>query len=128
MKENMYRFYNRIIMILVAVGVIMTMYFEEILLSIVVVLIGIIIKMALRTRLSQPDFDERTYVISEKASRLTVQITGLLFALLGLLLIFLERINYSEFHQAGYLFAFCALIIIILNTLFFSYYRRKLGG
>jgi len=64
--------------------------------------------------------DERTYRISEKASRRIYQVFVTSAALIGTTLIALNK-----HAEAGYTLAFSACALLVLYLLFYSYYNRK---
>jgi uncharacterized membrane protein len=95
---------------------------------IIAVILSVMLLMVLRRRVKDIIVDERTYAISEKASRLTLQIVAIGMAVTG---VFLLAFNHGEdktlTHVALTLeYATCALLVI--SYIAYYYYRNKLGG
>ena len=128
MKFETYRFYMRIIsiaiLLIIAVSVILEFYF----LLIAVILIAVISANVLRRRVSGMVQDERTFRISEIASRRTVQIVGMVTGMGGVILIALSQVGFEEFEQVGSVMAIFASAIIFCYLMLFVYYSKKLGG
>jgi uncharacterized membrane protein len=127
MEQNMYRFYMRIALILVVLAVMALVYLEIYYLSIVVLLLAILGVYGLRRRVNVPVQDERTFRISEMASRRTIQIVGMVTGLGGVILVALSQSEFKELEPIGYFMAIFACALILCYTALFAYYRRRLG-
>lgn len=71
--------------------------------------------------------DERIRQIGQKASRITLQIVSLGFALLGAVLISLRNL-YPRYTDLGFFMAYSSCGVIVLYSLFYKYYNREYGG
>ena len=86
----------------------------------VAVIGGILVLQLIKRRVEDVLEDERTYRISEKASRRVLEIFGIGSALTGVTLIALDK------HQeVGYALAFSACILILLYMIFYAYYSMR---
>jgi len=72
--------------------------------------------------------DERTYLISEKASRIALQIFVIICVVTGLALMVLGQYKYPEVLQTAYTLTFFASALSVLYVVFYGYYSRKYGG
>jgi len=72
--------------------------------------------------------DERTYRISEKASRIALQIFVIICVVTGLVLIVLGQYKYPEVLQTAYTLTFSASALSVLYVVLYGYYNRKYGG
>jgi len=97
-----------------------SMHIHNFVLPFVAVTAGILILHLLRRKVDEVIEDERTYRISEKASRRVLEIFGTGSALAGITLIALDK------HQeAGYALAFSACVLILLYMVFYAYYSMR---
>lgn len=71
--------------------------------------------------------DERIYQVSQKASRVTLQIVALGFALGGAVLISLRNL-YPGYTDLGFFMAYSSCGVLVLYSLFYKYYNREYGG
>jgi len=86
----------------------------------VAVIGGILVLQLIKRRVEDVLEDERTYRISERASRRVLEIFGIGSALTGVTLIALDK------HQeVGYALAFSACILILLYMIFYAYYSMR---
>ena len=86
----------------------------------VAVIAGILVLQLIKRRVEDVLEDERTYRISERASRRVLEIFGIGSALGGVTLIALDK------HQeAGYALAFSACIMVLLYMIFYAYYSMR---
>ena len=100
----------------------------ELTIAIVAVVIGMILLYLLKNRVTQVIEDERIYRINEKASRRTIQVVGIITALLGLTIIGLSKSGYLELTEVGFSLAYFATALLMVYMLFYGYYAKKLGG
>lgn len=128
MKLETYRFYMRIISIAILLIVVVSVILELYFLLIAVILIAVISANVLRRRVSDMIQDERTFRISEIASRRTVQIVGMITGMGGVILIALSQVGFEELEQIGSAMAIFASAIIFCYLMLFVYYSKKLGG
>ena len=82
--------------------------------------IGVVLIVLGRRRVTEIIEDERTYRISEKASRRIYQVFVTSAALVGTILIALNR-----HEDVGYTLAFSACALLILYLVFYSYYNKR---
>ena len=90
-----------------------------------VVLCGLVLPYLLRKRVREVIEDERMHKINEKASKVTLQIFGIVTALLGVILIALSQGGFTYFRQAGFTLAYSACILLLVHLILYSYYTRK---
>ena len=100
----------------------------ELTIAIVAVVIGMILLYLLKNSITQVIEDERIYRINEKASRRTIQVVGIITALLGLTIIGLSKSGYLELTEVGFSLAYFATALLMVYMLFYGYYAKKLGG
>lgn len=127
MDQNMYRFNMRIAMILVVLAVVVSAYLEIYYLSIIFLLLAVLGVYVLRRKVDVPIQDERTFRISEMASRRTIQIVGMVTGLGGITLVALSQLEFKELEPIGYFMTIFACALILCYTALFAYYRRRLG-
>ena len=97
-----------------------SMNIHNFILPFVAVIGGILALQLIKRRVEDVLEDERTYRISEKASRRVLEVFGTGSALTGVTLITLDK------HQeAGYALAFSACILILLYMIFYAYYSMR---
>jgi uncharacterized membrane protein len=127
MKPMTYRFYARLGLIIVALIVVLSTFLEIYALPLVVVPVAILCLLGLRRRVDGSIIDERTYRISELASRRTVQFVGVVTGIGGGVMVALGQMGYAEVSLPGYAMGFMASFLIFCYIGFYGYYRRKLG-
>ena len=97
-----------------------SMNIHNFILPFVAVIGGILALQLIKRRVEDVLEDERTYRISERASRRVLEIFGIGSALTGVTLIALDK------HQeVGYALAFSACILILLYMIFYAYYSMR---
>jgi uncharacterized membrane protein len=128
MNPNMYRFYARLGMLILALIVVLSIFLEIYALPLIVVPVAILILLGLRRRVDGLIIDERTYRISEFASRRTVQFVGVTTGLGGGVMVVLGQMGFEGVSLPGYVMGFMASFLIFCYIVFYSYYRRKLGA
>ncbi|AKB30042.1 hypothetical protein MSSAC_3716 [Methanosarcina siciliae C2J] len=92
-----------------------------------VVLAGMAAMYNLKSRLEGVVEDERIYQISQKASRITLQIMALGLALGGTVLIAMRK-AYPGYTDLGFFMAYASCGILVLYSLFYRYYNKESGG
>ena len=110
--------------IITAIGVVI----DSFLLSLIGVSIGIMILYLSKERVTEIMRDERTLLISQKASTATLSLSIVGMAFTGLLLIILSRQGYADFEQLGYTLDYLALIMMGTKSYFDWHYKNQLGG
>ena len=100
----------------------------ELTIAVAAVVIAMILLYLLKSRVKQVIEDERIYRISEKASRRTIQVDGIITALLGLTIIGLSKSGYLELTEVGFSLVYFATALLMVYMLFYGYYAKKLGG
>lgn len=86
---------------------------------------GSVLLYLLRKRVKEVIEDERIHKINEKASTVTLQVFGIVIALLGAILIALSQGGLSDFRQAGFTLSYSACFLILIYSILYSYYARK---
>ena len=88
--------------------------------AIAAVIVGNILMVLGRKKVTEVLEDERIYRISEKASRRVLEIFGIGSALIGMVLI-----TSNSYAKVGYILAFSACVLLMFYLIFYSYYNRK---
>jgi uncharacterized membrane protein len=127
MKPMMYRFYARLGLIIVTLFIALSILLEIYALPLIVVPVALLCLLGLRRQVNGLIIDERTYRISELASRRTVQFVGVATGIAGGVMIVLGQMGYEGVSLPGYAMGFMASFLIFCYMGFYGYYRRKLG-
>jgi len=96
-------------------------------LAVGVVLAGMAAMYNLKSRLEGVVEDERIQQISQKASRITLQIVALGLALGGAVLIAMRN-TYPGYTDLGFFMAYASCGVLVLYSLFYRYYNKEYGG
>ena len=91
-------------------------------------IVGMVILYLLRKRVKEVVEDERVYSIADRASRLTIQILGLIIAVAGCTLVAASRGDSPDLTQAGFALVYAACGLLILYYISYIYYSKKLSG
>lgn len=89
------------------------------LLALIAVVAGIAILKLLESKTIVED--ERTHLISGKASRVTLQIFGMAIAIAGAIILALK----NEMKYIGYTLAYLACVLLVVYLISYGYYSRK---
>ena len=127
MERKKFKLYWLVITIVMGLVIGLSAFRGEPITAIVAVVIGMILLYALKSRVKQVIEDERVYIISEKASRRTIQVIGTTTALLGLSILGLSRSGYLELAEVGYSLACFAVVLLMVYMIFYGYYSKKFG-
>ena len=92
------------------------------------VIISLILLTVLRRRVKDIIVDERIYAISEKASRLTLQVVSIGMALAGVILLAIYHGENKTLTQVAYTLEYATCALLVVNYIAYYYYRNKLGG
>jgi uncharacterized membrane protein len=84
--------------------------------------------LVLRRNVVEVMYDERSVLIQNKAASMTLIISTVGLAVIGLLMVFLGRQGIGSFEETGYILAFLANFMLGLNVLLGYYYSGRLGG
>lgn len=95
--------------------------------ALVTITIGVIYKIILRKQVQGVLHDEMFFTISEKASRLTLQISLIFFALASLIFIFIGKNVDPNFLIVAYTLSAATCFSMILSIVFFQYYSKQYG-
>jgi uncharacterized membrane protein len=90
--------------------------------------VGVLLVFCLRRSIDEPAYDERSYVISTKASAATLRVFTISASILGGILMFLGSTSSPEVLQWGSGLVFIACTLLVLRVVFWVYYNRKYGG
>ncbi len=127
MDRKKFKLYGRVITIVVGFVIGLSVIMREPTIAIVAVIIGMILLYSLKSRVKQVIEDERIYIISEKASRRTIQVVGTITALLGLAIIGLSKSGHLKLAEVGFSLAYFATALLMVYMIFYCYYAKKLG-
>ena len=89
---------------------------------------GTVILYLCKKRVKEVVEDERVYRIAEKASRLTIQISGILMAIAGATLLAASRGGSPDLEQTGFAVAYSACGLLLIYYISYIYYNKKFGG
>jgi len=93
----------------------------------VAIVVGTALLYLLRSKVTQVVEDERTYVISGKASSITLRVVSFVAASIGAVLIALSKGGLTDFEQAGFTLAFTGCALLVLYIIFYGYYGKEYG-
>ena len=86
---------------------------------------GAVLLYLLRRQVSEVIEDERSYRVSEKASRFAIQVFAVVTAISGITLTAARTSDSSPFREVGLTLAFCACGLLILYLISYAYHDRK---
>jgi uncharacterized membrane protein len=87
---------------------------------------GAILFYLCKIRVEDVMADERDERVSEKASKVAMEVFAATSAFAGVLLIAL-RVEHPEYTNAGFALAFSACALMILYSVLYGYYNRRYG-
>ncbi|MGB3919795.1 DUF2178 domain-containing protein [Methanothrix sp.] len=87
---------------------------------------GVVLLYLCKSKIKEVVEDERDVKVSEKASKLAIEIFAATNILIGVVLIAL-RYRCSEYTNIGFTLAFSASSLMILYSLLYGYYNKKYG-
>ncbi len=90
--------------------------------------IGMVALLISRSSVAEVTHDERTAQIQNRAASVTIAITTVGLAVVGLSMVLLGRQGIGDFEETGYVLAILANIELGLNALLRYYYAGRLGG
>ena len=128
MKLDSYKKLLRIVTFSIAIIVAFGVVLNNLIIPLSGVIVGFLVLYLGRQSVKEVDRDERTSIISQKASTATLSVSITVTALLGIGLVFLSRAGYLNYEDLGFLLAMQSLIIMSLKVFFDWYYRNRLGG
>jgi uncharacterized membrane protein len=99
----------------------------DFILPVIAIIVGLLVLNTLKRRVKVIIEDERIYKISQEASRRTVQVIGVLFSTLGLVILGLSRSGYLNLEEIGYSLAYFAATLLVVYMTFYIYYGKKYG-
>ena len=128
MNRKEFTWYGTIIMLILISPVSWSISVRNFVLPVIAIILVLTVLFFLRSRVKEVTVDERMHLIHEKASRMTVQVFGLITVLIGFVLIALSRSVDADFSQSGFTLVYSACALLILHLVFRRYYRSKYGG
>lgn len=99
----------------------------NVVLPLIGVVVGMMVIFLLKRKVEEVIEDERIYMISEKASRRTIQFFGVTVGLISAALIALSRSGYTEFEQIGSTLGYVTCTLLVVYMMFYGYYSKKFG-
>jgi len=96
--------------------------------GLIAVLVGLALLYFCRSRSRTTLEDERNYRISEKASRMTLRLFGVIAGITGVVLMILGRSGHGELGQIGFILGYSVCALLVLYLIFYGYYSRTHGG
>jgi uncharacterized membrane protein len=127
-EKEQYRILSIVIVVAIGVVVAFGAVRSSWVLPILTVVIGLVLLVTLRRRVTNILYDERTVVIQQKAASRAMGYVTALTALLGLVLVELSYRGYSDYRLVGHAFIYQAYVMMLVYALFTWYYQRQLGG
>lgn len=88
--------------------------------------VGTILFYLCKTSVEEVVVDERDERVSERASKVAMEIFAATSALAGVVFI-AERYEHPEYANAGFALAFSACALMILYSVLYGYYNRRYG-
>jgi len=125
MSKNRLKFFRMLIVIIMGALVGWSVAIGNAIIPIPVVIGGLLLLYLLRKRVKEVIEDERIHKINEQASRVTLQVFGIVAALTGAILIALSHGGLSDFRQAGFTLAYSVCFLLIIHLILLSYFTRK---
>lgn len=101
---------------------------ENKILIVFALVIGVSSMVYFRRKVEGPLYDERSSIISTKASAATFSAFTLLSLALSAILYYLGITSNTEYLRWAYGLAYIVCAIMILRLFFWAYYTRKYGG
>ncbi|HII00083.1 TPA: DUF2178 domain-containing protein [Methanosarcinaceae archaeon] len=127
MKKNRFKVISLLIVMGMSVVVSFAVSIGNPVLAIGVVFVGMAAMYLNKKRLEDVLEDERAWKVGQMASRATLHIVALGFALGGAVFIAM-RTSYPEYSDLGFFLAYTSCGIMVLYTLFYMYYNREYGA
>lgn len=127
MKRKQFRIISLLTVMVMGIVVGFSVSIGNPVLAVGIVLAGIAVMYNLKSRLEGVVEDERILQISQKASRITLQIVALGLALGGASLIAMRDL-YPGYTDLGFFMAYASCGVLVLYSLFYKYYNREYGG
>jgi uncharacterized membrane protein len=128
MNRQKFTLCSVIITLVLSVLILLSILIEISVLAVVAFIAGLALMFILRSRVKIVTVDERTRLIHEKASTVTLQIFVLGALLLGFVLMVVSISGYADLSQSGGTLLYPASALAILHLILWHYYRRKYGG
>lgn len=126
MKWKQYRVYGMLVVMAMGAVIGWSVANGNAVVPVAAAVIGMVLIYFLKKRVTEVIKDELVYRISEKASRMTLQICLLTAALAGAVLIAL-RDHYPQYAHTGFTLSFSVCAALILYLLLYGYYTQHLG-
>lgn len=127
MKRKQFRIISLLTVMVMGIVVGFSVSIGNPVLAVGIVLAGIAVMYNLKSRLEGVVEDERILQMSQKASRITLQIVALGLALGGASLIAMRDL-YPGYTDLGFFMAYASCGVLVLYSLFYKYYNREYGG
>jgi uncharacterized membrane protein len=128
MKLQKLTLYRILALIIIATTFLYAMLVGNSMLIVFSIITGFILTITLARKQQKIIVDERTQLINEKSSTMTMQTFVAGASLLGFILWGLDYIGYAELYPLSFILLYSACALMILNMIFRGYYRRKYGG
>jgi uncharacterized membrane protein len=129
MSYKTFRIWQRVIAAIIAAVIAFSVVDGNSIAPIPTVIVAMAIIIILRRRVKEVVADERAHAIAGKASRLTMQITGIAMAAAGGTLLAMSRGSGEPMlGYIGYTLCYATCALLIINYIAYYYYSRKLGG
>ena len=128
MSYKIYRIYKAIVIFVIALIIGWAVPAGNAFVPVPAAIIGMLILLFLRRRVKEITVDERTYNISNRASRAAFQIVTLIMVLIGATLIALGNEKYPEVSPVGFTLIYSAAGFLVVYLISYAFYGKKLGG
>jgi len=132
MNMKQYRLYRMAIVMVMGAVIGWSVADKNAVLAVVAVVAGTALLYLLRKKVIQllktqneAIEDEMVYKISERASRMTLQIYMMTAAIVGMVLVALRE-QYPQYAHTGFTLAFSVCAMLIVYLFMYGYYRRHL--
>ncbi len=128
MKFESYRLVLKAVVVVIGIVVAVGVLLNSLLLPLAGVTACMFLLYAIRRSVRETRHDERTALIQQKAAQVTLSVTVVATAFIGLGLMLLSRQGVLNYEQQGYQLAILSLLVMSAKMFFDWYYRNRLGG
>jgi uncharacterized membrane protein len=129
MSSKTFRIWQRYLVVIIAAIAAVSVIIGNAYILLSAVVIGLIVLIILRRRVTEIVSDERTYAIAYKAARLSMSIVGVGMAVIGATLLAFSRDDLSApLAQVGFALEYATCGLLMIHLAAYTYYSRKLGG
>ncbi len=129
MKLKTYKIIRLIILFFVSIATLISLNLINPIFMISSILLGKIILIYSKSKLSENITDERTVFISHQAASITYIVTTIVISLISLLFIFLSKMSTEKYflETLGTILAYITCFIILTYSVLYKFFSKKFG-